>query len=148
MKARRVGRIEGRARSTAQHVARELTGYHDDDGGLVIRAQLPADEGAVVLQALNAAMDVQERDAQSDDVPAVTSAVEDRFARRLADALTTMAETTLCHVPGQPVCGNRYQVVVQMTKVTLADDRSKSVCPIGTPSAPTYSRKTNRFSRI
>ena len=32
---------------------------------------MPADESAVVLQALNAAMEAQERDAQSSDVTAV-----------------------------------------------------------------------------
>ena len=68
---RRVGRLEERECATAQHASRELTYCHDDDGCLVIRARLPADEGAVVLQALNAAMDVQERDAESNDVSAV-----------------------------------------------------------------------------
>ncbi len=37
----------------------ELNYYHDDDGSLDIRARLPAEEGAVVLQAINAAMDAQ-----------------------------------------------------------------------------------------
>ena len=69
-----------------QHASREPSYYYDDDGCLVIRARLPVDEGAVVLQALNAAVD-----AQSEDVTAVTSAVENRFAQRRADALTTMA---------------------------------------------------------
>jgi len=53
-------------------------------------------------------MDAQERDAESNDVTAVTSAVEDRFAQRRADALTMMAETTLrhggCRFPG---CSHR-----------------------------------------
>jgi hypothetical protein len=39
------------------------------------------------------------RDAESDDVTAVTSRGEDRFAQRRADALTTMAETTLWIIP-------------------------------------------------
>jgi len=68
---RRVGRLEECARATVQHASRELTYYYDDDGSLVIRVRLPADEGAVVLQALNAAMDAQrevERDAQARDV--------------------------------------------------------------------------------
>ena len=43
----------------ASHAARELNYYHDDDGSLVIRARLPVEEGAVVLQAINAAMDAQ-----------------------------------------------------------------------------------------
>jgi len=88
---RRVGRLEECARATVQHASRELTYYYDDDGSLVIRVRLPADEGAVVLQALNAAMDAQQCDTQSDDVTAVTSRVEDRFAQRRADALTTLA---------------------------------------------------------
>jgi len=65
---RRVGRLEESERATAQHASRELTYYYDDDGSLVIRARLPADEGAVVLQALNAAMDAQACDVESDDV--------------------------------------------------------------------------------
>jgi hypothetical protein len=52
-----------------------------------------------VLQAPNAAMDEQERDAKSGDVTAVTSAVEDRFAQRRTDALTTLAETTIYNWP-------------------------------------------------
>jgi len=140
---RRVGRLEERERATAQHAARELTYYYDDDGSLVIRARLPADEGAVVLQALNAAMDAQrevERDAQardeeSEDVTAVTSGVVDRFAQRRADALTTMAETTLRHGPEQLSAGERYQVVVHVTAETLtdntlADDDSDGRCEL------------------
>ena len=65
---RRVGRLEERERAMAQHASRELSYYYDDDGSLVIRARLPADEGAVVLQALNAAMDAQACDVESDDV--------------------------------------------------------------------------------
>jgi hypothetical protein len=60
----------------ASHAARELNYYHDDDGSLIIRARLPAEEGAVVLQALNAAMDAQckeEHEDAVDDVTAVTS---------------------------------------------------------------------------
>jgi len=90
--------------------------------------QTPAancDAGAsVVLQALNVAMDAQDRDAESNDVTAVTSTVEDRFVQRRADALTTMAETTLRHGPGQLSTGDRYQVVVHVTAETLADDDS------------------------
>jgi len=124
---RRVGRLEERERATAQHASRELTYYYDDDGNLVIRARLPADEGAVLLQALNAAMDAQARDVESEDVTAVTSEVEDRFAQRRADALTTLAETTLRHGPGQLPAGERYQVVVHVSAETLAeDDRDES----------------------
>jgi len=69
---------------------------------LVIRARLPAEAGAVVLQALNAAMDAGwggQNEVEPDDVTAVTSEPSKRFAQRRADALTTLTETTLCHGP-------------------------------------------------
>ena len=53
---------------------------------------------------------------------AVTSAVENRFAQRRADALTTMAETTLRQGPGKLSAGERYQVVVPVSAETLASD--------------------------
>ena len=133
---RRVGRLEENARATAQQASRELTCYYDDDGSLVIRARLPPDEGAVVLQALNAAMDAQTRDTESDDVTAVTSRVEDRFAQRRADALTTMAETTLRHGPGHLPAADRYQVVVHVTAETLADTDGRCELDEGQRLAP------------
>jgi hypothetical protein len=128
---RSVGRQAQRELAAAQHAARELNYYHDEDGSLVIRARLPAEEGAVVLQALNAAMDAryaQHNEADSDDVTAVTSETSDqfgdqfanRFAQRRADALTTMAETTLRNGPEPLSATDRYQVVVHVTAETLA----------------------------
>ena len=71
---RGVERRAERERATQQHAARELNYYHDDDGSLVIHARLPAEEGAVVLQALNAAMDARyakANEAKPEDVTAV-----------------------------------------------------------------------------
>jgi len=85
-----------REQAVANQAARELNYYHDDDGCLVIRARLPAEEGAVVLEAINAAMDAQrprEDDDAANDVTAVTSKDENRFAQRRADALTTRIES-------------------------------------------------------
>jgi hypothetical protein len=126
----RAGHLAEREQAMARHATRELNYYHDEDGSLVIRARLPAEEGAVVLQALNAAMNAQlagvneagENDDAANDVTAVTSENRDRFAQRRADALTTMAETALRHGHGpepQP-SANRYQVVVHVTAETLA----------------------------
>ena len=53
---------------------------------------------------------------------AVTSAVEDRFAQRRADALTTMAETTLRHGLVTQSSAERYQVVLHVSAETLASD--------------------------
>ena len=54
---------------------------------IVCRKRLPAEQGAVVLQALNAAMDAESEAEVSDaptDVTAVTSAAANRFAQRRA----------------------------------------------------------------
>ena len=120
---RSVGRVEERELAAAQHTARELTYYHDDDGSLVIRVRLPAEEGAIVLQALNAAMDAhyaEQNKEEPDDVTAVTSETSNRFAQRRADALITMAETTLRNGPEPLSATDRYQVVVHVTAETLA----------------------------
>jgi len=92
---RRVGHLEECERATAQHTSRELTCYYDDDGSLVIRARLPPDEGAVVLQALNAAMDAQQRDTQSDDVTAETLALDDSDGRCELDDGQRLAPDTV-----------------------------------------------------
>jgi cation transport regulator ChaB len=142
---RRAGRLVEREQAIASHAARELTWYHDDDGSLVIRARLPAEAGAVVLQALNAAMDKQYTGRDDDagsDVTAVTSANEDRFAQRRADALTTMAETALRHVPEPQSSAERYQVVVQVTAETLATgDADRCELDSGPRLAPDTARR-------
>jgi hypothetical protein len=127
----RAGRLAEREQAMARHAARELNYYHDEDGSLVIRVRLPAEEGAIVLQALNAAMDARdtgefgdERDDAANDVTAVTSENGDRFAQRRADALVTIAETELRHGPGPQSSSERYQVVVHVTAETLAADQN------------------------
>ena len=133
-----------------QHAERELNYYYDDDGSLVIRARLPVEAGAVVLQALNAAMDAQytpkDDDTTSaeaaDDVTAVTSENEDRFAQRRADALIMMAETTLRHGPESQSSAERYQVVVHVTAETLAADAAgRSELDNGPHLAPDTARR-------
>jgi len=122
---RRVDRLAERDQAIARHAARALNYYHDEDGSLVIRARLPAEQGAVVLQALNAAMDAQLAEEVGDaanDVTAVTSANENRFAQRRADALAKIAEAALRHGYNleSQAPDERYQVVVHVTAETLA----------------------------
>ncbi len=85
------------------HRTRFLIYSHDDDGSLVISARLPAEEGALVLEALEAAGEelrgptpsasraqTEENDsAESSPGPAATK----------ADALVVMAETLLASGP-------------------------------------------------
>jgi hypothetical protein len=142
---RSVDSRDEREQAVASHAARELNYYHDEDGSLVIRARLPAEEGAVVLQAINAAMDAQrpgEDDDAANDVTAVTSKDENRFAQRRADALTTMAETTLRHGPAALSSAERYQVVVHVTAETLAEgEAGRSELECGQRLAPDTARR-------
>ena len=46
----------------AQYNNREMTHYYDHDGCLVIKARLPAEQGALIVKALEMAMDVQFHD--------------------------------------------------------------------------------------
>ncbi len=142
---RRAGGLAEREQAMARHAAGELNYYYDDDGCLVIRARLPAEQGAVVLQALNAAMETQEAEKNDDapnDVTAVTSEHENRFAQNRADALTTMAETTLRHGPEPLSSAERYQVVVHVTAETLAaDDDGRCDLECGQHLAPDTARR-------
>ena len=77
---RGVGRLAEREQAMSRHAARELNYYHDEDGSLIIRARLPAEDGAVVLQALNAVMDAEcnaTNDDTQKDVTAVTLSADD-----------------------------------------------------------------------
>ena len=146
---RRIGgqgdRRAEREQAMAQHTARELNYYYDEDGSLVIRARLPAEQGAVVLQALNAAMDAESETEANDaetDVTAVTSADANCFAQRRADALATMAETTLRFGTESQPSAERYQVVVHVTAETLVSgDDGRCELEHGPRLAPDTARR-------
>jgi len=90
-----------------QHDSREMISYQDDNGMLIIHAKLPAEAGAIVVKAIDAILrehSVLENNEKEENVSAETS-FEDKtediptikpvhlsFAKRRADALTTMAE--------------------------------------------------------
>jgi len=54
---RRLRRIDETQAAAAAHANRSLHWYYDDDGSLVLHARLPAEAGAVVVRALEAALD-------------------------------------------------------------------------------------------
>jgi hypothetical protein len=115
---RGVERREERERAERQHDERHLTHTIDDDGAVVIHARLPAERGAVVLKALQAAMD-----ELSTDPPAggLQSAHEEppNVCQRRADGLVLMAETLLEGGAQSSTSAERYQVVVHVAAETL-----------------------------
>ena len=97
---------------------------HDDDGSLVLTARLPAEQGAVVLAALQAAED-RVREALRAEAESEENDSAESFpgpAAQRADALAMVAETALAseaqEVPGR----ERHQVVVHVDATTLAHD--------------------------
>jgi hypothetical protein len=130
---RRVRRAGETATIEAQR-SRELRYRWDEDGSLVIYARLPAERGALVLQALEAAADTLRRAARGetessaedsphrDGAPAPSPYRPDQsWAARRADALALMAETLLAHGATEASPGDRHQVVVHVDAAVLAD---------------------------
>ena len=110
--------------------------YHDDDGATVIQARLPAEEGALVVKALEAAMDAAWRAGRADtagaEIPANDLAAEmsasaqgsaeppEPFTARRADALALLAETYLATGPKSLSGGERYEIIVHVDRDVLA----------------------------
>ena len=124
-----------------QHLNRELSIVYGPDGCIIINARLPAEQGALIVKALELAMAQAEPKeppaepragdpvgaASSRDNPptkkvtAVTPAREPFKARR-ADAMATIAETYLNTAPASTSTADRYQVVVHVSAETLKND--------------------------
>ena len=87
--------------------------YHwDEDGSLVFKGRLPAEVGAMLMKALQSAVDTR-------DVTAVTSEDEndgsiDSIAMKRADAIAEMAETYLAKGPAASSSADRYQVMLHV----------------------------------
>lgn len=137
---RRVQESAEVSREARQHANRRLTYSYDEDGSLVIKAHLPAEIGALVLNALEAAMrdlplplDCKEHvhvsaETLSDDRP--TPAV------RRADALGLLAESFLKHGPEALNGGERQQIVVHVDAESL-HAREAARCELdGGPAIP------------
>jgi len=125
------------SREAAQQANRFLSWHHDDDGSLVLKARLPAESGALVLKALQAAMEPGEVEASdvpagtsnlNEDVPAGTSTVKStspptpRMCR--ADALAVMAESFLAHGADALSGGDKHQIIVHVSAETLRHDHT------------------------
>ena len=129
---RRVDRQAEVDETARRHKLRALHVYQDVDGTVVIRGRLTPEAGAVVIQALAAARDVQRGKPATIPAGAMVSdasAETHSYEQQQADALVLVAESALHHGidPGAP--GERYQVVVHVDAevLTRADAPGQSV---------------------
>ena len=102
--------------------SRMLSTQVDEDGMLVLRARLTPEVGAVLLRAVEAALE------QVPAPAAGTDGNEPTIAQRRADALGLVAESALAGEldPGNP--GDRFQVTVHVPADTLAS-RGPAIAP-------------------
>ena len=96
-----------------RHEGRELQTWVDDDGMVVVRGRLAPEVGAVVRQALEAAVDRLRAEVSPDE------AAETSTGQRRADALGMVAESALAGGLDRGTAGDRYQVVLHVEAQTL-----------------------------
>jgi len=150
---------------------RWLTIEHDDAGGVLVRGRFPAEEGALVVAALQAAQDRPASAAVRLDVPAGTPGAADepgpdvpagtpRAADELdpdvpagtprlspaearADALVAIADAFLAGSQATRTGGDRHQVLVHVDVATLAgtDDAGRCELDDGAPLAAETARR-------
>ena len=113
-KFRTAKRLQDAEVASDQYDNREVTHYYDHDGCLVIKARLPAEQGALIVKALEMAMD---KDFAEANVPSGQTSDEpepEPIAARRADALTDIAETYLNNNESSGSTADRYQVIVHV----------------------------------
>jgi hypothetical protein len=130
---RRAKEIEELGREAKQQASRFVTYSYDEDGSLILQARLPAEAGALVLQALTAAVEHLDQEAteseseetiESENVPAETPNVKSTPRQKRADALVVMSESFLANGPKELNGGDRYQIVVHVAAETLKHDHA------------------------
>jgi hypothetical protein len=115
---RRAQQAQELSREERQQETRSVEYHYDDDGSLVLRARLPALGGALLVKALEAAME---------EVPATRVNVEVgeeeplSYQARRADALGLVAQTYVARGARAAGAGNadRYQVVLHVDAEAL-----------------------------
>ena len=148
---RRAGRAADADAEQMRLASRSLSTRVDEDGMVVLRGRLTPEVGAVLLRALEAALE---------QVPAAAADGAPTVAQRRADALGLVAESALAGKldPGSP--GDRFQVTVHVDPETLPAREPATATPDsflrpdgeplpavppaarweGTPLAPTVAR--------
>jgi len=143
---RRAKRLQDPESANEQHRDRSLDYYYDSDGSLVIKGRFPAEKGALIVKALEMAMD-QQFSVRAEGLPfgdpsprpidEIDEAVNNDSAEssvrqgnqddsdqrepadaRRADALAEVAETYLNNNESSGSTGDRYQVVVHVSAET------------------------------
>ena len=117
-----------------EHGDRYVVCDWDEDGSLLLRARLPAEEGALVLKALEAGRDAIRAVEPSSEGEGVSAETETPDASS-ASALVLMAETVLDSGVAERSPAESYQVFVHVDANTLAapgtdEEAAAGVCEL------------------
>jgi len=137
---RRSLEVQELSREAQQQAKRSVQFSYDDDGSLLLKARVPAEVGAVVLKAFEAALEAQ----RQENVTAVTSdgdVEREKISARRADALVLIAESFLAHGPESLSGGERQQIVVHVDAETLIE-RQAGRCELD--EGPSLAAETSR----
>jgi Domain of unknown function (DUF222)/HNH endonuclease len=114
-KYRYAKRLQDVDRARAQHDNRHLSYFFDADGCLIVKGRFPPEQGALIVKALEMAMDkgfAEQRALNGDS--AESSLEREPIGVRRADALAEVAETYMNAEPVPNSTADRYQVVVHV----------------------------------
>ncbi len=124
-------RLEALKTENRRHVQRELSWFVDDDGMWVLRGRFTCEQGALIKNALESAMNelFEEQRDEAEDVSAETPEGIDPIvarphpiATRRADALERVAEVFLSGTVGDRSGGDRYLINIHTAPGVLAED--------------------------
>jgi hypothetical protein len=129
-------------REEQQQRHRGLRHHWERDGSITIRAQLPAEVGAIVLKALERALaDIPESTLSPEERAAGYAEDRPSCAMRQADALVVVAESFLAHGAEALKGGDRQQIVVHVDAQTLIE-RAAGRCEL--EEGPSLASETAR----
>ena len=124
---RRCKRLQDTDNAKKQHEQRGLRCYYDDDGSMIIKGRVPAEQGALIMKALELALDragesLDARVAADKDRDVSAETPRESFSACRADALSELAESYLNSEPRAGNTADRYQVMVHVSADTLRSD--------------------------
>jgi hypothetical protein len=107
---------EALSREARQHANRSVSYGYDQDGSLVFKCRLPAATGALLIQALEAAMQrIPDREISADVVQEFSMT----YQARRADAMGVLAQSFLANQQTSSTTADHFQVIVHVDADTL-----------------------------
>jgi len=112
---RRYQRVKALEEANSAHAKRTFSFFTDEDGSFVFHGRLTAEQGALLVKAIEKA-----KDALWENTPDVSAETpsEPNHGNNRADALALLAESFLAHGATESTGGDKYQVVMYVQQDT------------------------------